>query len=126
MSEWSTTAVSNVYTSPSQTGWSACHQGEGEPVFPPSQPMQALAIVRGTAGVENKKPLLLHPGRNPDRRDWAGCMSKGSIDVGSYANRSNAIAVSAYCQVFFGRPPRWPLLRFVCALLIRRTTSVCR
>jgi hypothetical protein len=123
MPGWSTTAVPSVYTSPSQTGWSARNQGEDWPVFPPSQPMQALAIVRGTANVENKKPLLLHPGRNPDRRDWAGCMSKGSIDVGSYANRSNLIAVSAYCQAFFGRPPRRPLWLFVSDRLILRITS---
>jgi hypothetical protein len=58
MLEWSTTAVSNIYTSPSQTGWSARNQGEDWPVFSPSQPMQALAIVRGTAGVGAKKNLL--------------------------------------------------------------------
>ena len=61
MSEWSTTAVSNVYTSPSQTGWSARNQGEDWPVFCPSQPMQALAIVRVTADVGNKKATICCP-----------------------------------------------------------------
>lgn len=40
----------------------------------------------GTAGASPKeKPLQLLPGGNPDRRDWAGSMCKGSA-VGFHAN----------------------------------------
>ena len=47
-------------------------------MFPSAQPMQAHCFRAEYGRETNKKPLLLLPGENPDRRDWAGSMSKGS------------------------------------------------
>jgi hypothetical protein len=48
MPGWSTTAVPGVFTSPSQTGWSARKQGEARPVF--SAGSHAGALLRERNG----------------------------------------------------------------------------
>ncbi len=65
MLEWSTTAVSNIYTSPSQTGWSARNQGEDWPVFTAGTHAGALLRERNGWCGNEKSHYLLPPGGNP-------------------------------------------------------------